>query len=142
VLTIVLDSQPTADVEIPVFLTDTSEAFVDQSVVTFTSLDWSTEQTVNIVCVDDDVVDGAHTAGLLLGFADSLDSNYNNVISDQSSYDVTAIDGEAAAAVIVVVVVVAVVAVVLLCHCRECCCFRFCWLVMMMLCRLHSIPCT
>ena len=55
---VVLNSQPTADVTIAISSSDTSEGTADVSSLTFTSSNWDVAQTVTVTGVDDDVVDG------------------------------------------------------------------------------------
>ena len=51
--TVVLNTEPTTDVVLDVVSDDTNEATVDQGVLTFTSGDWDTPQTVTVTGVDD-----------------------------------------------------------------------------------------
>ncbi|MDX1960695.1 MAG: Calx-beta domain-containing protein [Leptospiraceae bacterium] len=56
---VVLSTQPGADVVIPSFSSDTpSECSINAS-ITFTSKNWDTPQSVSVVGVDDNVIDGA-----------------------------------------------------------------------------------
>ena len=48
-----LDSEPTGDVELDVASSDTAEGTAAPAVLTFTSSDWSTAQTVTLTGVDD-----------------------------------------------------------------------------------------
>ncbi len=56
--TVVLETEPTADVVIVVESSDTTEGTVLPTRLTFTSLDWDQEQTITVSGVDDAVVDG------------------------------------------------------------------------------------
>ncbi|MEG3882548.1 Calx-beta domain-containing protein, partial [Microcoleus sp. herbarium7] len=56
--TVKLDSQPTANVTIPLTSNNTAEGTVDRSSVTFTPANWNAAQTVTVTGVDDLVVDG------------------------------------------------------------------------------------
>ena len=56
--TVVLNTQPTADVTIGVSSSDTSEGTVNPSSLTFTVANWSTAQTVTVTGQDDDEEDG------------------------------------------------------------------------------------
>ena len=56
--TVVLDSQPTADVTIGISSSDTSEGTPSTSSLTFTATNWDVAQAVTVTGVDDDVVDG------------------------------------------------------------------------------------
>ena len=56
--TVVLDSEPTADVAIGVSSSDLGEGTVSTTTLTFTPANWSTAQTVTVTGVDDSVDDG------------------------------------------------------------------------------------
>ncbi|XZN91416.1 MAG: DUF4347 domain-containing protein [Microcoleus sp.] len=77
--TVVLNTQPTADVTIPLTSSNTDEGTVDQSTVTFTSANWNTPQTVTATGVDDSVVDGTVAYNIVTAPATSTDTNYNGV---------------------------------------------------------------
>lgn len=84
--TVVLTSQPAADVTVAVSSTDTTEGTVSVSSLTFTSGNWSTPQTVTITGVNDDVDDGNIAYTITLATAVSSDITYNGVNpSDVSS---------------------------------------------------------
>ena len=74
--TVVLDSQPTANVTIAVGSEDTGEGSVNPNSLTFTSSNWNSTQTVTLTGVDDDVDDGDQTYDITLT-PTSSDSNYN-----------------------------------------------------------------
>ena len=84
---VVLTSEPTADVTIA--LMPGAQATTSPSPsLTFTSLNWSTPQTVTVTAVDDAVVEGAHTGSV--GFTvGSDDSNYNNFVVTSISVAIT-----------------------------------------------------
>jgi hypothetical protein len=75
--TVVLDTQPTADVGIT--LSPDAEVSVGAILLTFTNGDWDTAQTVTVTAVDE----GAHT-GTITHTAASADTDYDNLpgISD------------------------------------------------------------
>jgi phosphoribosylformimino-5-aminoimidazole carboxamide ribonucleotide (ProFAR) isomerase len=56
--TVVLASQPTADVSIGLSSSDTTEGTVSPASLTFTTVNWSTTQTVTVTGVDDFIDDG------------------------------------------------------------------------------------
>ena len=56
---VVLDAKPTSSVTISI--TPVSQVSADKSDLTFTTLDWSTPQTVTVTAVNDSDVEGAHT---------------------------------------------------------------------------------
>jgi surface protein len=77
--TMVLTSEPTADVIIPVSSTDTTEGIVSVSSITFTSVNWNTIQTITVNGINDAVQDGDISYQLVIGASISTDSNYNNI---------------------------------------------------------------
>jgi Calx-beta domain len=76
--TVVLTSQPTADVAIPLSSSDTTEGTVLPTSLTFTAANWDTPQTVTVTGVDDPIVDGNIAYNILTGAATSADASYNN----------------------------------------------------------------
>lgn len=78
---ITLSSEPTADVDITVTSLDTTEGTVPATVLTFTSANYSTPQSVTVTGVDDYVDDGNITF-LVRATASSSDIDYNGVIED------------------------------------------------------------
>jgi hypothetical protein len=70
--TVVLTSQPTADVVIPVASSDTTEGTVSAASLTFTAADWNVPQTVTVTGVDDLVDDGDIAYGVVVGAAGQL----------------------------------------------------------------------
>ena len=83
--TVVLTSEPTADVTIGLSSSDATEGTVSPSSLTFTPANWSTEQTVTITGVDDDVDDGDVAYTIVTANASSTDPNYNNLAVDDVS---------------------------------------------------------
>ena len=75
--TIVLNSQPTADVVIPLSSNDTTEGTVSLASVTFTSTNWNVAQTITVTGVDDALVDGSVAYSIVTGAATSTDPAYN-----------------------------------------------------------------
>ena len=75
--TVVLDSEPTADVTIDVKSSDKSEGTVSPASLTFTSDNWNTAQTVTVTGVDDDQDDGNQDYTILLAAAESTDADYD-----------------------------------------------------------------
>src|SRR5439155_435635 len=76
---VVLDSQPTADVVIPVASSDASEGTENASTLTFTAANWSAPQTVTVTGADDQVQDGAIAYSVVLGTATSSDPIYAGI---------------------------------------------------------------
>ncbi|MEG3941428.1 DUF4347 domain-containing protein, partial [Microcoleus sp. S36b_A3] len=78
--TVKLNTQPTADVTIPLSSSKTTEGTVDKSSLTFTSANWNTPQTVTVTGVDDSIADG-NQAYQIITAADTTttDTNYKNL---------------------------------------------------------------
>ncbi|MYJ09665.1 MAG: hypothetical protein F4086_05070 [Gemmatimonadetes bacterium] len=74
--TIVLHSQPTGAVTVPVTSGDPGEAMVSRTGVEFTPTHWSTPQTVTITGVDDGEADGPQTVEVTVGRPVSPDGKY------------------------------------------------------------------
>ncbi|MGD9126238.1 MAG: DUF4347 domain-containing protein, partial [Planctomycetia bacterium] len=83
--TVVLDTAPTDTVTIEVSSSDTTEGEADTSLLTFTTGDWSTPQTVTIDGVDDYHDDGNVAYDIILAPAVSTDSKYNAMDADDVS---------------------------------------------------------
>ncbi|WP_425614262.1 DNRLRE domain-containing protein [Anatilimnocola sp. NA78] len=77
--TIVLNSQPTADVTIPLTSSDTTEGTVAPASVTFTTANWNVPQIVTITGADDAIVDGPVTYTIVTGAATSTDAGYTGL---------------------------------------------------------------
>jgi hypothetical protein len=89
---VVLESQPTANVTINVTSSDTTEGTVDKSTLTFTSVNWNVPQVVTITGVDDPDQDGSIPYTIQLSTAVSTDPNYNG--KKPSDVSVVNIDNE------------------------------------------------
>ena len=74
--TLVLTSQPTADVTIGVHSSDTTEGTVAPASITFTSTDWATPQTLTVTGADDSEVDGDQVFSIVTDAATSGDAAY------------------------------------------------------------------
>jgi hypothetical protein len=77
--TVVLNSQPTADVSIGMTSDNTAEGNVDKPSLTFTPANWNTPQTVTVTGVDESVVDGNVAYNIVTAAATSTDTNYSGV---------------------------------------------------------------
>src|SRR5207237_1139347 len=75
--TLVLDSQPTANVTIAISSSNTGEGTVSPASVTFTAANWNVARTVTVTGVDDNVDDDDIVYTIVTGAASSGDSNYN-----------------------------------------------------------------
>lgn len=76
---VVLATQPTADVTIPVSSSDTTEGTTSVGSLTFTAANWNVAQTVTVTGVNDNVDDGNIAYSIILGAATSTDSTYNGL---------------------------------------------------------------
>jgi len=76
--TVVLNSQPTAEVSIDLSSSDTSEGTVTPASLIFTAANWNTAQTVTVTGVDDAVDDG-DSAYNIVTTASSADPGYNGM---------------------------------------------------------------
>src|SRR5206468_3451109 len=77
--TVVLNSQPTADVVIPVASSNAAEGTASVSSLTFTAADWNVPQTVTVTGVDDHVQDCVIASLVRSGAAASADPIYNGM---------------------------------------------------------------
>jgi hypothetical protein len=75
--TVVLETQPRADVTIAVASDDTTEGTVSVTELVFTSDNWDSPQAVTVAGQDDDQVDGDIDYRIVLGSAVSQDPAYN-----------------------------------------------------------------
>ncbi|MEM9187911.1 MAG: lamin tail domain-containing protein [Myxococcota bacterium] len=75
--TVVLNSQPTANVTIPLTSLDTDEATVSPAMLVFTDTDWNSPQTVTVTGVNDDIADNAQSFTIDLGMPMSTDGSYS-----------------------------------------------------------------
>lgn len=76
---VVLATQPSADVSITLTSTDTTEGTVSPTSLTFTSADWNTPQQVTVTPVDDPALDFTQSYAIVLGAATSGDADYNGL---------------------------------------------------------------
>lgn len=82
---VVLASQPSANVNIPLSSDDLTEGTISVSSLIFTSRNWNNPQTVIVTGVNDDVVDGNVAYSIVTGAATSADSDYNGFNADDVS---------------------------------------------------------
>ena len=78
--TVVLTSQPTADVTVTVSAPSDSGISVDNTTLTFTDTDWNIEQTVTVSAAEDD--NTATDTAVISHAAASTDTNYNGITVD------------------------------------------------------------
>jgi hypothetical protein len=91
---VVLESQPTADVVIPIASSDPTEGGVSAASLTFTAADWNVPQTVTVTGVDDAADDGDIAYSIATGAAASDDANYAAI--DPADVEVVNADDDAA----------------------------------------------
>jgi len=89
---VVLRGQPTADVNIPIASTDTSEGTVNPTNLVFTPANWNTPQAVTVTGVDDPDFDGDVPYTVNVGPATSADPGYNGL--DAPDVDVVNLNDE------------------------------------------------
>ena len=90
--TVVIDTEPTADVIIPIVSADTGEGTVLPASLVFTADDWNIPQTVTITGVDDDIDDGDQVFQVELRAGISTDTVYNGL--DFTDVSVTNLDND------------------------------------------------
>src|SRR5439155_23619758 len=73
--TVMLDTQPSADVSIGLTSSDLTEGTVAPASLTFTAANWNTAQTVTVTGVDDAIVDGPIAYTIVTASAVSADPN-------------------------------------------------------------------
>src|SRR2546426_288917 len=92
--TVVLTSQPTANVTIGLSSNDLTEGTVSPASATFTSGNWNTAQTVTVTGVNDFVADGNVAYTIVTAPATSTDGGYNGM--NASDVGVTNTDDDTA----------------------------------------------
>ncbi len=98
--TAVLDAEPTSNVVILVSSADTGEATVDVSLLTFTTANWDTAQTVTVTGVDDDLDDGDQVTIVTLSIDDANSDDTFDPLADQT-VSATTVDDDASGFTIV-----------------------------------------
>lgn len=88
--TVVLNSEPTANVTIPISSSNIAEGTVITTSLTFTPANYNTPQTVFVNGVNDSVADGNINYVIITGAATSADANYNGI--NPSDLSLTNID--------------------------------------------------
>src|SRR5213075_792023 len=92
--TIVLTSQPTANVTVPISSGNTAEGTVSTASLTFTAANWNTPLTVTVTGVDDFIDDGDIAYSIVTSAAARTDGNYSGL----NPADVTAVNTDNATA--------------------------------------------
>ena len=88
--TVVLDSQPTADVTITISGHDATDVSVDEATLTFTASDWNTPQTVTVSAASDD--DAALDDTVTLSHSVSGAAEYQGVTAGSVTITITEVD--------------------------------------------------
>jgi hypothetical protein len=88
--TVVLATQPSANVTIGISSGNTNEATVNVNAVTFTSANWNIPQTVTVTGVNDGQSDGNVAYSIVTGTVSSIDSKYNGLNPD----DITLVNND------------------------------------------------
>ncbi|MBQ8037137.1 MAG: endonuclease/exonuclease/phosphatase family protein [Proteobacteria bacterium] len=76
---VVLQSEPTAEVSIPVISLDETEGKTNVRELVFSPLDWDKIQTITLTVMDDDLVDGDVPYTVQLGPVSSYDERYDGM---------------------------------------------------------------
>jgi len=93
--TVVLTSQPTADVTIPITSLDLTEGTVSAATLTFTNANWDSAQTVTVTGVDDALIDGDIAYTVEVGDPTSADNDYDALTNaDTADVSVTNLDDD------------------------------------------------
>ena len=80
--TVVLNKAPTSEVVVNVTSSDTGEAIVSASSLTFTSANWDTPQTVTVTGVNDTDIDGTQSLTVTLAVVDASSDDTYDTIAD------------------------------------------------------------
>ncbi|PHR87358.1 MAG: hypothetical protein COA78_37225, partial [Blastopirellula sp.] len=94
--TVVLDKQPFTDVVFTLNASDTGEATIDKSSLTFTPANWNQAQTITVTGIDDQIVDGSQNSTITISVDDAKSDNAFDALVDQR-VSVTTTDNDAAA---------------------------------------------
>lgn len=92
---VVLNSAPLVDVVLNVSSSDTGEATVDQSILTFTNANWNIAQTVTVTGINDANADGNQTSTITLSVSDAMSDDGYDFATD-ATVAVTTIDDDTA----------------------------------------------
>ncbi len=85
ILSVVLDSEPAADVTLSFVSTDVTEGVVDTASLTFAATTWSTPQTVTVSGVDDTDIDGDQAYAIQVAVS-STDPDYDAFVVDDLAF--------------------------------------------------------
>ena len=96
--TVQLASLPKYDVGINVSATNTLEGDVSPAILTFTTTNWSSPQTVTVSGKDDGIADGSQTYRVVISPVTSSDTDYQGI--DPADITVVNVDDETAAVIV------------------------------------------
>lgn len=96
--TVVLNSQPTADVVVVVSVSDTTEGRLATTRYTFTPRNWNAPQTVVVSGVDDNLVDGTQAFTVRFSPTESTDPGYSGRVPP--NVNVSTLDNDSAGLVV------------------------------------------
>ena len=87
--TVVLSKEPTAEVQITLSVSDSSQIELDPATVVFTVDNYKTPQTIRVIGKDDCLADGMQSVSIDTVSITSSDSNYNNIPNVSIPVDVS-----------------------------------------------------
>ncbi|MEP0891962.1 hypothetical protein NDI53_27545 [Leptolyngbya sp. NM3-A1] len=94
--TVVLNTVPTGTVTLPLSVSDTNAASLDQPTLTFTEQNWNQPQTVAVTGINNNVREGDRTLSIVTGDPTSTDSAYNGAAANPGDIAVTVTDDDTA----------------------------------------------
>jgi hypothetical protein len=83
--TVVLTSEPTGNVTVPLSSSRAKEGSLEQTQLVFTPKNWQTPQTVSVQGEDDELADGDQMYSIVLGLSSSSDGAYDMLDPDDVS---------------------------------------------------------
>lgn len=96
--TVVLNSQPTADVSINLSSSDPSEGTLSTNSLTFTAANWNVARTVTVTGMDDLIADGSVSYAVQFAPTVSADTSYDGITA--SSVSVTNLDNDVSGVIV------------------------------------------
>ena len=93
--TVVLGAVPASDVVLSLTASDTGEATIDKSTLTFTGSNWNTPQTVTVTGISDDAVDGDQNSTITISVVDASSPTAYQAVADSQISVVTTDTGSA-----------------------------------------------
>ena len=93
--TVVLGAVPASDVVLSLTASDTGEATIDKSTMTFTGSNWNTPQTVTVTGISDDAVDGDQNSTITISVVDASSPTAYQAVADSQISVVTTDTGSA-----------------------------------------------